>query len=215
MVQALESVVNIDGADVADIGCGTGQLAKRIGARVNSYHGFDLSAAMIEAARRNSGTAASAASVGRIRFEVADAFAIPLPDSAVDLTVYPWSMTSIVAPGWPEHWRERLEEALAEAHRMTRPGGALAVIETASLAGELPWGEVWHPIRRAFLSELERVHCFDRVLFANDWEFRTRGNARRYAPLWFDRRTINTMLRARCTLLTECSGIWWREVRGD
>ena len=207
LVGELTRIAALDGAEVADIGAGTGQIAKRIGQRTKRYYGFDPSVSMIQVANE---WRAEYPAADRVTFEVATAVAIPLPGDAVDITVYPWSMNSILGAEWAGDWRGCLRVVLREAGRITRPGGTIVVIETASLMGELPWGQVWHPTRRAFLSELEAIHGFTSSFYSNDWNFCSRRNLRRYGELWFKRETLSSVLRSGSTVLKECVGMWWR-----
>lgn len=207
LVSTLEGIAGIDGAVVADIGTGTGQVARRVADRAACVRGFDVAPAMIrfagEACRRQS-------RLRPITFDVADAVELPVEDASVDIAIYPWSLTSILAPGWPFGWRGLLNAALSEADRIVRAGGTIAVIETANVLGELPWGHIWHPMRREFLSTLESELGFRKVLFANDWDFETVRNLRRFAGLWFAPDTIRSLTRSGKTVLEECAGIWWR-----
>ena len=209
LIRLLEGRFALDGAIVVDIGTGTGQMAKRVGSRVGHFYGFDVSSSMISVAMawRRSHALGSA-----ITFGVAAATEIPLPDQTADIVIYPWSMNSIIAPHWEGDWQGALGQVLGEATRLCREGGSIVVVETASLMGELPWGEIWHPIRRGFLAALEQRHGFRSTLFANDWNFRTARNARRYAELWFTPETVRQVLRSGTTVLHECAGIWYTKV---
>jgi SAM-dependent methyltransferase len=101
---------DLDGREVLDLGCGTGrvgELAARRGARVTAV---DLSPNMVAIA------SARLASFGA-RVEVMDAQALELPDASFDAVVASFSLMFCPEP----------ERALAEARRVLRPGGALAV----------------------------------------------------------------------------------------
>lgn len=119
-------------------------------------------------------------------------------------------MTSVVATCWEANWQVRVRDVLSEAERVLRRDGAVAVIETANQLGELPWGVIWHPIRREMLTFLEAECGFDRVFFSNDWDFQTPRNVRRYGGIWFERATMRKVLSAGHTVIEECAGIWWR-----
>ncbi len=96
-----------------DVGCGTGALLQTIVAahsRVHAY-GIDLSSQMIAVARRRLGDTAE--------LQVADAERLPLGDGAVDLVVCVDSL----------HHYPHPDAALAEMHRVTRPGGSLVIGE--------------------------------------------------------------------------------------
>ena len=211
LTRALAGVVALDGAVVVDVGCGTGQLLDQFGDRIGEYIGIDPSPYMIDVARR---VPRDATVTDSYRFEIASAEQLPLEDASADLVIYPWSMNSIVTATRREDWADVLEAAISEGERILRDGGTLAVVESLSYAGELPWGEIWHPGRKAFLGRLESAYGMDRVLFANEWEFGSRANTRRCAGIWFDRNDFIGPEGEPRTSIVECAGIWWRRVSG-
>ena len=204
LLEALGSVTDLRGRAVADIGTGTGQLPSRLAGTCGRVYGIDPSPEMIRLA------SALRAGEGNLSFAVGGARNLPLPDATVDVAVFSWSLLSILSPHREDDWRAVLDEALSEAGRVLRPGGAVAAIETLNVDGELPPDRAWHPFRREFLRHLEDDLGFSRTLFANDWDFRTTGNLRRYGPIWFSRKTVRKLLREDRTALPESAGVWWR-----
>jgi SAM-dependent methyltransferase len=89
-----------------DCATGTGQAAVGLTRRFELVLASDASAAQIRAA----------AAHGRIRYLVAQAEAVPLPSASVELVTVAQAL----------HWLE-LPEFYAEARRVLRPGGVLAV----------------------------------------------------------------------------------------
>jgi ubiquinone/menaquinone biosynthesis C-methylase UbiE len=97
----------LDGLSVLDVGCGSGWFsreAQRRGARVTS---LDIALQLLHETRRKVVT-------NRVN---ADACALPFPDAAFDLVISSECIEHTLDP--------RL--ALAEIHRVTRPGGRLVV----------------------------------------------------------------------------------------
>jgi demethylmenaquinone methyltransferase/2-methoxy-6-polyprenyl-1,4-benzoquinol methylase len=99
--------------DVLDLACGTGELAlaiaRRDGVRVT---GLDLSEGMLEVARRRT----EGQSITLIH---GDAQQLPLPDSSFDATTIAFGIRNV--PDVPA--------ALAEMHRVLRPGGRTFILE--------------------------------------------------------------------------------------
>jgi ubiquinone/menaquinone biosynthesis C-methylase UbiE len=94
------------GAAVADLGCGPGHVTGWLAAHGASAVGIDLSAGMIEVARREQpGT----------EFRVGDLLSLPAADGEFGALVAFYSIIHL-APG-------ELPGALAEMHRVLRPGG--------------------------------------------------------------------------------------------
>jgi len=100
-------------ADVLDVGCGTGTtLAAVLAAHADVRAcGIDLSPQMIAVARERLGDGADV--------QVADAEHLPLADGSVDLVTCIDSLHHYPDPS----------AALAEMHRVTRPGGELVLGE--------------------------------------------------------------------------------------
>lgn len=94
------------GADVLEVGCGTGLILERVAPVAQSHVGIDLSPGMLEhAARRGLNT------------RVASATELPFEDSSFDLS-YSFKVLSHV----PE-----LKLATSEMSRVTRPGGRVFI----------------------------------------------------------------------------------------
>ena len=101
---------DVAGLEVLDAGCGSGPLMEALRARDAVVAGFDLSPAMVELARQRLGEDAD--------LRVADLAApLPYPDDTFDLVVASLSL----------HYVEDWASALAELHRVLRPGGRLVV----------------------------------------------------------------------------------------
>jgi ubiquinone/menaquinone biosynthesis C-methylase UbiE len=100
---------------VADVGCGNGAYLAGLARRGHAGRvlGVDLSAGMLAAAR----AAAPGASLA-----VGDAAALPLADSAADVTLAPHMLYHVPDP----------RAAVAEFRRVTRPGGQLLVVLNGS-----------------------------------------------------------------------------------
>lgn len=110
---ALREAVPWDGLDVLDVGCGDGFHLPVFAERAASVIGVEPHPPLVQRARDR------IADLPRVRVREADAAALPLPDASVDLvharTAY------FFGPG--------CEPGLAEADRVLRPGGAIAIVD--------------------------------------------------------------------------------------
>ena len=99
--------------DVADVGCGTGNVAEVLAPHVRSVTAVDQSEPMLAAARRR------LEDVRNVRFVVGDAQSLPLGDGSVDAVTLVLVLHHVPDPS----------EALAEAARVLRPGGVVLVVD--------------------------------------------------------------------------------------
>jgi SAM-dependent methyltransferase len=119
-----------DGARVVEVGCGTGPVARALAAlaAVESVVGVDPSPFFLQRARELGGD------LRGLEFAEGDARELPLADASVDVVVFYTTLCHVPTP----------ERALAEAHRVLRPGGALAAFDgdyatpTCALGGADP-----------------------------------------------------------------------------
>jgi len=106
-------------ATVLDLGCGTGVVARAVGARPSFQGhvvGIDLSSALLDAAQRF----AQAEGVGsRVTFRVGDAQRLEEADDAYDVVIAHTVVSHVPNP----------LAVLAEAARVVRPGGSVAVFD--------------------------------------------------------------------------------------
>jgi len=110
-------VKGVELGEVLDLACGTANLLPRLAewsARIDGYTGVDASAEMLAAARSKLDASSIPAAV-----EVADAAALPFADARFDTVV-----TASAFHIFPEPRR-----ALAEVHRVLRPGGRLLLLD--------------------------------------------------------------------------------------
>ncbi|MBS2964413.1 methyltransferase domain-containing protein [Actinocrinis puniceicyclus] len=156
------------GAAVLDVGCGIGgpalYLAGDLGCRV---HGVSLSARQVARAEQK----AAAAGLGaQLRFEQIDALQTGLPDASFDVV---WALESVM------HIPDRAA-FFAEALRLLRPGGVLAVGTWAVRDGELDPGErelvaqvLKHQVMPSLISLEEHARLAEAAGFAQvdfaDW----------------------------------------------
>ncbi|HUA94147.1 MAG TPA: ubiquinone/menaquinone biosynthesis methyltransferase [Acidimicrobiales bacterium] len=133
------------GSTVLDLACGTGDLASLAGRCGYRTLGADLSWGMLEA--------------GHARPVLqADASRLPLPDGALDGVVCGYALRNFAD----------LAGSLAEAARVLRPGGRLAVLEVAApkagvlRAGYRLWFEHVVPVLGGILSDADAYRYLPR-----------------------------------------------------
>lgn len=102
-------------ASVLDVGCGTGVLTRTLAGLpgVGRVVGVDPAPSLLAKARQ------LGEHLPNVAFQEADGRALPFADGEFDVVVFDSTLSHVPDP----------EEALAEAFRVTRPGGALAVFD--------------------------------------------------------------------------------------
>jgi SAM-dependent methyltransferase len=102
-------------AQVLEVGCGTGVLTRALARLedIDSVVGVDVAPSLLSTARE------LAAGLAKVRFEAADARALPFPDESFDVAVFDSTLSHVREP----------ERALAEAFRVLRRGGRLAAFD--------------------------------------------------------------------------------------
>jgi SAM-dependent methyltransferase len=163
---ALREAAPWAGADVLDVGCGDGFHLPSFAAEAASVTGLEPYPPLVERARRRVGD--------RARVLAGGADAIPLPDRSVDLVHA--RIAYFFGPG--------CRPGLAEAERVLRPGGAIAIID---LDATVPPYGTW---MRSDIPHYDpqRVESF----------FAEQGfTMRRVSTLWRfpDRETLDAVLR--------------------
>jgi ubiquinone/menaquinone biosynthesis C-methylase UbiE len=147
----LATVGPVAGLDIADVGCGEGQLTRALaarGARVTGYDPFISGTDWIEEG------------AGSYRLVKAAADALAAPDRSADLVVFVFSLHHV-----PE---AKLNAALTEARRVLRPSGHLYVAEPLAEGPHHSIIELFHDetlVRKAAATALAR---FAKPHFATD-----------------------------------------------
>lgn len=125
----LDSLGDLDGLRVLEVGCGTGVVARDLAVRVGptgQVTGVDPTHVLIDVAER----LRAEHGIANVSFAVEDGAALPFGDGAFDLTA---AITVLC------HLPER-EQVLREMVRVTRPGGRVLIVD-----GEYAANQIRHP----------------------------------------------------------------------
>lgn len=139
--------------DILDLGCGTGEISRRLAARYPQARvtGIDILESNLAFARRDS------AGLGdRVRYRQGDAFALEAPDASYDLVVC--RHMSQAVPDFPR--------VLREIDRVLRPGGWLHLLSEDYGMLHMPVSEDFDPDRfwnRNAVAFLSSIHCDGRI----------------------------------------------------
>lgn len=114
----LGSLVPLDGANLIELGCGAADLARRL---VAAHPGATVLGLEVDARQMAKNRAQPEGTWAGIRLVEAGAEAIPAPDASFDGALMLKSLHHVPL--------DRLDQALAEVHRVLKPGGWLYVSE--------------------------------------------------------------------------------------
>ena len=206
--RAIAGVAPLAGRTAVEVGVGTGRVTELLlGAGVAKLVGVDVSAAMLEVARRSLGRLA--APPGRALLLCAgEAERLPVADGFADLAVAGWVFGH--ATHWfPDSWKAHVDAALGECARATRKGAFHIVIETLGTGAESPAPP--NAGLAAYYAHLEGVHGFRRVELRTDYAFASPEIAAETCRLFFGDAFADEILRRRWSRVPECTGLWWRE----
>lgn len=115
---ALQAVLGESLGDLLDIGTGTGRIAELLSADAATVTGLDNSTEMLRLARARLQNLPAE----RLDLVQGDFAALPFPPAAFDTVVFHQVL----------HYAQEPERVLAEAARVTRPGGTIAVVDFAA-----------------------------------------------------------------------------------
>ena len=206
LLKAIRGIVQLDGADVVELGAGTGRLTALLAPQVRSIRGFDIAPAMLDVARRT----LTQLGARNWQLEVADNARLPVPDAGADLSIAGWTYGHQTV--WhPEGWREPIEAAVGEMMRVLRPHGTAIVIETLGTGHSSPF--VPPAELERYYALLEASH-FERTWIRTDYEFSALAEGERLVRFFFGKELAEQFRAAGSAVLPECTGLWWRRAVG-
>lgn len=191
-----------ENARVVEFGAGTGRLTRLIAPLVSEISAFEGSAHMIQHARL-------VPARKRLSLNIADNHHLPVPSGWADVAIEGWSFGH--ATGWyPDRWRDEINMALAEMRRVTRPGGAMILLETLGTGSENPAPP--NDALAEFYTWLEDEKGFIREAVRTDYQFESVDEADRLTRFFFGDDLADRIRRENITRLPENTGIWSRRL---
>ncbi|MHC5001969.1 MAG: bifunctional demethylmenaquinone methyltransferase/2-methoxy-6-polyprenyl-1,4-benzoquinol methylase UbiE [Planctomycetota bacterium] len=156
--------------DVLDVACGTGDLAEAFAdAGPATVTGLDFTPPMLELARTKAGARRRSSRAPMPEYVHGDAMDLPFEDGRFDVVSIAFGIRNVTDPA----------RAIAEFHRVLRPGGRLAVLEFSEPENRL-------------LRAMNRIYTTRVMPVTATWLARDRTGAYRYLP-----RSVDTFLDRR------------------
>jgi ubiquinone/menaquinone biosynthesis C-methylase UbiE len=197
----LNQICSFRGRHVADLGAGTGRIARMVAPVADHVLLTDKSEAMLRYASDK------LRSLGCLNYTVCncDIGTIPCDDSTLDVVVAAWTLSSAVTRS--ENWRPILTQVLGEIGRVLKPGGIVVIIETLGTGAQYPRP----PTDRlaAYYSELDRLG-FCHSWIRTDYLFASVAEKEEVLTSFFELdELIDWEAAAGALTFPECTGIWW------
>ena len=200
LLSELERVAPFAGAEVLDVGAGTGRISLLLSGRAKRLVLVERAPAMLAVAREK------LAALGvEAELHEADARDLPLADGSVDIAVAGWVFGHF--RHWmPDGWRLEVGRAIAEMTRVVRRGGHLVVIETLGTGHREPRQ---HPALDEYFAELERLG-FERRWVRTDYQFASVDEAAAICGPFFGPELVARIRAEGWQVVPECTAIFSR-----
>jgi ubiquinone/menaquinone biosynthesis C-methylase UbiE len=208
LLPALARLHALEGADVVEMGAGTGRVTRLLAPHVRRMRSFDASPGMLRIARRQ----LYAAGLSKVVLAVADNRVLPVASGSADLCIEGWSVAQMIA--WErDTWHDTARQVLDEMRRVVRPGGMLILIETLGTGSAEP-----RPPSE-WMAELygyfETEGGFTRTWVRTDFHFASAAEAQALVGFFWGEELARAMLaqavpgEGNSLMVPECTGIWW------
>lgn len=202
--QTLTSICTFEGADIIDLGAGTGRLTCLFAPKAESIVAFDLSEHMLEV------TAAKLRNVELSNWKtiVADHRSLPVEDSCADIVMAGWSICYISSFN-VDDWQNNIRKVVSEMKRVVRSGGELIILETLGTGNETPQPP---DFLQGYYNMLKNEFNFSHTYVRTDYQFASVREAEELTRFFFGDELADRVERQRLTIVPECTGIWWLRV---
>ena len=208
LLRAIRDNLVLGGADVVELGAGTGRLTALLAPQVHTIRGFDIAPAMLEVARRK----LTGLGMQNWQLEVADNARLPVADQSAELSIAGWTYGHQTV--WdPEGWREPIEAALREMMRVLRPHGTAIVIETLGTGHTTPFAPPAELAR--YYALLSEDFHFEHSWLRTDYEFSSLAEGERLVRFFFGEELAEQFVATGSKVLPECTGLWRRKNAGS
>jgi ubiquinone/menaquinone biosynthesis C-methylase UbiE len=205
LLTEIKRLSHISGADVVEMGAGTGRITGILAPFVNSIKAFDISQHMLDFAKIK----LDKLNLNNWVFTTADNRTIPLPENCADLVISGWSIGYFAS--WKnEEWKKDTQKAVDEMERMLKPEGAALIIETLGTGHKQPI----EPMKELsqYYAFLENELGFSRSWIRTDYKFSSIDDAEKTVRFFFGDELGDYLKDKNTAILPECTGFWSKTV---
>ena len=196
-----ELVGQSDRGTLVDIGTGTGRIVRWLAPHMERVVGLDRSPEMLRVAAHTSESAVSPA----VSLIVSDALALPVASDVATLAVAAWVFGHF-CEWWPGDWAWRVERAIGEMRRATKPGGKMLIIESLGTCVDRPKPPTGSLLQ--YYSLLTERFGFERRVVSTDYRFPNVIAAIRMLGFFFGDLIADETTRRGSARVPEWTGLW-------
>ncbi|OIP42618.1 MAG: hypothetical protein AUK47_03895 [Deltaproteobacteria bacterium CG2_30_63_29] len=209
LLPAIEAVCPLEGIHVVEVGVGTGRITQLLlEAGVGRLVGVDPSMTMLSIAEEKLEKRLERTEEVAWSLHVGQASALPVAAATADLAIAGWVFGHFT--GWYPNWRERVDQAIAELERVTKPGGANIVIETLGTGVEEPLALKGRTAE--YYRCLEEDYSFVRETLRTDYQFASPRAAEAACAFFFGDALTERIRDNQWSRIPEWTGLWWRKL---
>lgn len=199
----LLELVELKDKRVADIGAGTGRLARWVAPLASHVHLVDRAEPMLDVARVHLEREGHGA---KVDIHAADARKLPLKDDCADIALAGWVFGHF--RHWmPEGWQAEVDTAIAEMQRVVVGGAPLVIIETLGTGHETPRQ---HTGLDEYFAHLESIG-FSREWVRTDYAFADVDAACETMGAFFGEALVEKIRANQWSRVPECTAIFLRK----
>jgi ubiquinone/menaquinone biosynthesis C-methylase UbiE len=205
LLPAIERIAPIDDNNILDLGSGTGRLPLQFYNRAAHIVAFDLSAGMLGEQKTQQQKVD-----GDWGLVQGDIQLLPFPNRWADLTTAGWTIGHF--QGWyPKDAMERVSQVLMEMQRVTKPGGAMIILETMTTGSLTPAPPT--EALGAYYSFLEEQWGFTRQVIRTDYQCRSVDDAASLLGFFFGPGLVEKIRHNRWARVPEWTGVWGKVLK--
>jgi SAM-dependent methyltransferase len=201
LLPAILSIDPLVEKDIVELGAGTGRVSRLIAPLVRRLVVSDVSLHMLALGKSR----LSELDLDNWYVSLESHRSLPFTADSADVIIAGWSFC-YAALDAGEGWRNALDEALAEAERVLRPGGKLILIESLGTGYEAPNAP---PILKDYLAYLN-AHNFVSNWIRTDYCFRDKAEAVELTGFFFGDDPMPMWESDAGVIVPECTGLWWK-----